>query len=339
MHPVFFGKTGVTSDHKASEDKWKTIWSVRVPSKSSIFLWRLARHSLLSGDVLQHRKMAQSSACFSCGQQDSWRHSLLECNITRCVWDLVDEHTVEAVCEIEDMDAKSWLVAIFKVLPHVEAVRVSVVLWAIGFVHRKGIHENIFQSPLSTHGFIERFMAGLGEGQVKPFCSHQVVQQRERWIPLPEGAVKINVDAALSKNDQIASATAIVRDEIGRFMGASMLVLKGVSEPEVMEVIACREGLSLALDIQAHKVKLVCDNQSVVNNIHQGGRGVYGQVIQEIKARSTDLGQVIFVHDYRTSNIDAHRIARSSLYNGEGRHVWFLSPPFGVCNSYANSDE
>jgi hypothetical protein len=76
------------SDYKASEDEWKTTWSVKVPSKISIFLWRLARHSLPSGDVLQHRKMAQSSACFFCGQQDSWRHSLLECNIARCVWAL-----------------------------------------------------------------------------------------------------------------------------------------------------------------------------------------------------------------------------------------------------------
>jgi ribonuclease HI len=109
---------------------------------------------------------------------------------------------------------------------------------------------------------------------VKPVCSHQVIQQRQRWIPLPEGAVKINVDTTLSKNDQIAPAAAIARDEIGRFMGAFSLVLKGVSKPEVMEVIACREGLSLTLDIQARKVKLACDNQSVVNNIHQGSRGV-----------------------------------------------------------------
>jgi hypothetical protein len=173
-------------------------------------------------------------------------------------------------------------------------------------------------------------MADLGEGQVKPVCPQWVIQHRQQWIPPLEGVVKINVDATLSKNDQIASAAAIARDEIDRFMGVFSLVLKGVLDPEVMEAIACREGLCLALDIQAFKVKLACDNQSVVNNIYQGSRGVYGQVIQEIKARSVDLGQVVFVHEYRTSNTDAHRIARSSLYKGEGRHVWFLSPPFGV---------
>jgi hypothetical protein len=89
--------------------------------------------------------MAQSSACFFYGHQDSWRHSLLECNIAKCIWDLEDDHIVEAVCKTEDIDAKSWLLAIFKVMPHVEADRVSVVLWAIWSVRRKGIHENIFE--------------------------------------------------------------------------------------------------------------------------------------------------------------------------------------------------
>jgi len=47
------------------------------------------------------------------------------------------------------------------------------------------------------------------------------------WIAPPAGVVKINVDAALSKNDLKASAAAIARDENGRFLGASALVLRG----------------------------------------------------------------------------------------------------------------
>jgi hypothetical protein len=53
--------------------------------------------------------------------------------------------------------------------------------------------------------------------------------------------VKINVDVALSKNDLKALAAAIARDEYGHFLGASALVLRGISDPEVMESIACRK--------------------------------------------------------------------------------------------------
>ena len=85
------------------------------------------------------------------------------------------------------------------------------------------------------------------------------------WIAPPAGVVKINVDAALSKND--LKASAIARDENGCFLGASAMVLRGISDPEVMESIACREGMSLALDIQVANFRFASDNQNVVKNI------------------------------------------------------------------------
>jgi len=62
-----------------------------------------------------------------------------------------------------------------------------------------------------------------------------------RWIPPPEGIMKINVDAALAKNTSQASVAAVARDATGIFLGASVVVL---------EVLACREDLALASDLQ-----------------------------------------------------------------------------------------
>ena len=59
------------SDTKAEEKEWLAIWNLDVPSKIRVFLWRLARHSLPSGDVLFRRNMAQQSICCICGAQDS----------------------------------------------------------------------------------------------------------------------------------------------------------------------------------------------------------------------------------------------------------------------------
>lgn len=72
------------------------------------------------------------------------------------------------------------------------------------------------------------------------------VRKEAGWIPPPAGLVKINVDAAISKNTNKASAAAVVRDERGLFMGASALIIEGCVDPEVMEAVACREGLALA---------------------------------------------------------------------------------------------
>jgi hypothetical protein len=62
--------------------------------------------------------------------------------------------------------------------------------------------------------------------------------------------------------------------------------------------------------------------------------GSYGHIVQEIRARSHDFNFADFVHDGRQSNFDAHVLARSSGYDELGRHVWFVSPPNGVCTSY-----
>jgi hypothetical protein len=74
------------------------------------------------------------------------------------------------------------------------------------------------------------------------------VQRPQARIAPPSSVIKINVDAALSKNVSMASVAAIARDKDGRFMGASALVLRGIFDPEVMESIACRGGMALAAD-------------------------------------------------------------------------------------------
>jgi hypothetical protein len=42
---------------------------------------------------------------------------------------------------------------------------------------------------------------------------------------------------------------AIACDSAGTFLGASALVVEGISNPEVMEAITCREGGALATDL------------------------------------------------------------------------------------------
>ena len=100
-----------------------------------------------------------------------------------------------------------------------------------------------------------------------------------------------------------------------------------------MEAIACREGLALASDLAVRRVRLSCDNFNVVRNIKGGSTGAYGHIVQEINARAGVFVSSEFVHEGRASNVDAHVLARSSVYCEIGRKVWLLSPLEGICNS------
>jgi hypothetical protein len=59
----------------------------------------------------------------------------------------------------------------------------------------------------------------------------------------------INVDAALSKNHPSVEIATIARYSEGKFLGASLVVLQGTSEPETLEAMACCEGFVLVSDL------------------------------------------------------------------------------------------
>jgi len=94
------------SDFRAEEKEWTSLWHVQVPSKIRVFLWRLARQTLPSGDLLHHRKMAPSNICAICGAEDSWKHALLDCNMARCVWALEKEDIAEFIGALQEHNAR-----------------------------------------------------------------------------------------------------------------------------------------------------------------------------------------------------------------------------------------
>jgi hypothetical protein len=158
-----------------------------------------------------------------------------------------------------------------------------------------------------------------------------------KWIPPPDGLVKINVDAATSKNSAKSAIAAVVRGEDGAFLGASSAVLEGISNPEILEALACREGMTVAADLLVQKFRLASDCSNVIRSISEPCFGGYGHVIQEIVARAASFREVQFVYEGRSANVDAHNLARSSIYLEVGRHSLFLSPPDGVCMNYSVS--
>ena len=82
------GHSNVTADRRS----WSKLWGAAVPSKVRVFAWRLAKSSIPTGAVRQHRSMADSAECSIChAAVDTWRHALFDCHLACCVWALADE--------------------------------------------------------------------------------------------------------------------------------------------------------------------------------------------------------------------------------------------------------
>ena len=123
--------TAGPSSSRAAEGSWKSLWKTNVPGKIRMFLWRLSKQSLPTNDVRAHRHMADSSTCGLCRVQDSWRHSLFECRMARCVWSLGDEETVEHMLSNRTDNASLWLFWLFESMNQQDLVRVLITMWAI----------------------------------------------------------------------------------------------------------------------------------------------------------------------------------------------------------------
>ena len=134
----------------------------------------------------------------------------------------------------------------------------------------------------------------------------------------------------------IATVAVIARDEAGTFLGPSAIVMEGVSDPKMVETLACREGLALVSDLMLRKVKIATECTNIAKNMCGLGMSPYGHIIREIKAGMASFTSVEVVYETRNSNGDAHILAKSSIYESIRQHVWLLFPPNEVCTDHSN---
>lgn len=219
------------SDVKEKADQWKRLWKVKVPSKIRVFAWRLALNSIPVNAVLKSRNMAKSAVCKICGaEKDTWRHALFVCNMSRCVWALVDEELTEHLAETKEDDPKLWLFSLLDSLHHHDFVKLLITCWAIWGARRKVIHDNFFQSPLSTYAIIKRLLEDMN---IYESATDKRMKDKEkttvpRWLAPPSNFMKINVDGAVARTGRSGAVGAICRNSQGVFISASARVFDGI---------------------------------------------------------------------------------------------------------------
>ena len=68
-----------------------------------------------------------------------------------------------------------------------------------------------------------------------------------RWSVPSKGWIKINVDGAFKKNGD-ASLGVVIRDDAGKVLLSAWRVVDNTSNAEEVEILACKEGLALAVE-------------------------------------------------------------------------------------------
>ena len=137
--------------------------------------------------------------------------------------------------------------------------------------------------------------------------------------------MKVNVDAAVL-NDSSGAVAVVCRGSNRVFLGASSITFKHMHDPVTLEALAVREALALAEDLYVQKIHVASDCKIVVDEIKQGTSSNHAAVVHEIIERSNAFIACNFVHEFRSSNFEAHNLARHALSLGLGRRVWLGLP-------------
>jgi hypothetical protein len=91
--------------------------------------------------------------------------------------------------------------------------------------------------------------------------------------------VKVNIGMTVSKNTTLVAFIAVARSSDGTFMGALVVVVQGITEPETLEAMACRESLSVASDHLLLKIRVASNCLNYIRSIGGDERGAYGHIV------------------------------------------------------------
>ena len=67
----------------------------------------------------------------------------------------------------------------------------------------------------------------------------------------------------------------------------------------------------------------------MVEDLNEENASAHGATVHEIIHQSANFDFCKFRHEFRSSNVEAHNLAKHALTLGRGRHVW-LGQPNGI---------
>lgn len=163
--------------------------------------------------------------------------------------------------------------------------------------------------------------------QVKPARQPDIhLPRSSSWIPPPENFIKINVDAGVNSEGNFGMVGAVCRSQDGKFMGASSMTVPHITDPPTLEAMAVREALALASDLHVEAIHIASDCKTVVEDIKKRTNPQYGAILQEIDSRRQNFISCNISFESRSSNFEAHNLAKHTMTLGYGRHVWLGHP-------------
>uniref|UniRef100_A0A803PM52 Reverse transcriptase domain-containing protein n=1 Tax=Cannabis sativa TaxID=3483 RepID=A0A803PM52_CANSA len=337
------------SDNSSSSSStaawWKFLWSLKLPEKIKIFVWRTFNEALPVATALVKQKVISDSTCSICHQAwESIGHALFRCKYARAVWRhsnfLLDWNNSSTMCKGD------YLVHLSSIYTKVEMEQILCIMWSIWTERNRVVHGNRAKSAKLLSSFALNYWQNFSIAQQRHLSDHPpqnsgsptaaaVVQPSATTIPLPwkppvTGQLKLNVDAAVDSTKKITGIGALVRDSNGHVAAAFSKPVVGCFDSHEMEAIALFHSLNLVLQLQLPISQIETDALRVSNALCKPSSAIssFQDLIVDISSLLSFFPNVKISHVKRSANMAADCLAKFALGVDE-TCFWsdYLPPP------------
>ena len=148
------------------------------------------------------------------------------------------------------------------------------------------------------------------------------------WSPPPPTLVKVNVDDATTKRQNIAGVGSVIRNELGRVVAAMCRKIPAPLGPLEVEAKAFEAGLQLARDMGFQDIILEGDSLILVRALCglSSPPSTIDSMVVGMQLLCSDFRTVYISHVRRQGNKPAHILAKYALGINESV-VWIEETP------------
>ncbi|XP_019186011.1 PREDICTED: uncharacterized protein LOC109180755 [Ipomoea nil] len=320
---------------------WQNIWSLQVPPKWRVFLWRALLNILPSLDNLIIRRVDLLNICPSCGlYEECLLHIFCSCPFAVTVWHMSQIQIPSFANRSFLQWTEEWLGGASQFGADAQG-RICGILHAIWTARNTAVWDGCMPTPYSllwrfsaawtawTDCERQRQQACCGNTMLQPSPSTATSQ-----VPTP---YQCYVDAGFHGTNHAAAFGFIVLDNDSSYVVAANGPLSCPHDPPLAEAMALREALSWLKDNGYSGGRLYTDSSVLVSGLKCASsfRNYFGFILLSCNRLINAMPGTLVSFVNREANHVAHSLSKH-ISAVAGRSVWRDVPPAFIQPLVAN---
>ncbi|KAL4276453.1 hypothetical protein AHAS_Ahas20G0208700 [Arachis hypogaea] len=303
-------------------ENWLWLWRLRIPERIKCLLWLCLNNGVPTASYQFQRGLATSDFCQRCYLAlEDINHCFRTCQKARQIWISLN---LGMTAEDSSLDFVSW---IRSNLNKNEFLFAAAFWWIWRDRNNDIFHQD---DPWSKEKIVHLVQhAACDFSKVVTNQKHIIPSSLQyNWEPPPMNVCKVNCDASVFENGQLAGFGCIIRDSMGIWMkGCSASI--PLSSVLSCELHAIWRGLVMAWDCEYKEVICETDNLDAFLLVSRGTTSMItndSDLLGKIKEMLQRNWTATLVLIQRTANRAADLMAKTAALNKQVYLEW-LQPP------------